>query len=92
MILDAAAVERLASLARIRVGEPAARAAELSRILGYVEQVQAFAGATAARKISPCPRRPDAPVPSDPAPLLSASAGADGAFVTVPRVVDRERA
>jgi Asp-tRNA(Asn)/Glu-tRNA(Gln) amidotransferase C subunit len=96
--LDAAAVARLAALARIRVDDPEARAEELSRVLAYVAQLADFDrrsgadGGPAAREIAACPRRPDAPVPAGAAALVSASAGAAGAFVTVPRVVDRESA
>jgi aspartyl/glutamyl-tRNA(Asn/Gln) amidotransferase C subunit len=86
---DAEAVAHLARLARLRVPQARAEAlaGELSRIVGYVDQLATLEGVTASvEPAPPLPRRNDQPGASLPE-LVSASAGAAGRMVALPVVV-----
>ncbi len=86
MELDAAAVHRLAALARLRLeqGDAERLAVELSRIVAYVEQLDVSEGVgdDAAGSVG---RRPDVPAPFP----MGAGSGAvtDGQALRVPIVI-----
>ncbi len=91
MQIDAAFVAELAGLAKLSV--PAADAerlsGELTRILDYVEQLQAAATDPAPAAGAVRRRDDDPEAPTGPA-LLSASAGLFGRFIRVPVVIGEE--
>lgn len=93
--IDAATVQRIAKLARLRVSpdEAAHYAAQLAEILTYVEKVQAIPTDDIEPLTHPIPihdvLRDDQPRPSLPrdAALANAPASCDG-FFCVPKVLD----
>ncbi|MBI4717033.1 MAG: Asp-tRNA(Asn)/Glu-tRNA(Gln) amidotransferase subunit GatC [Planctomycetes bacterium] len=97
--LDAAAVRHVAHLARLNISdaEVALYAEQLSRVLGYMEQLGELATDGIAPTAHPLPVvnvfRDDVPVePWDPQRALQNAPQRQGAFFRVPKVLDQDSA
>jgi aspartyl-tRNA(Asn)/glutamyl-tRNA(Gln) amidotransferase subunit C len=95
LALDIATVRRIARLARIRVPEAelAPLADELSRIMGWIEQLIAVDTSDVAPMTSVAdmrlPQRPDAVTDGgSPEKVLANAPGREGNFFAVPKVVE----
>lgn len=90
-MIDRAAVQHLGVLARLHVEANQADrfAAELTRVLAYVDQLTTMEAPVGVTIVG-SPRRMDEPAPPAAAGLVAASAGHDGTFVRVPKVLASE--
>jgi len=95
MAIDQETVRRIAALARIRVPDAqlAPLAGELNNILGWIEQLSEVdtAGVEPMTSVveAVAPQRPDAVTDGgDPEKVLANAPQAEGAFYTVPKVVE----
>ena len=93
--MDVREAQKIATLARLELtaAEEPRFAAQLTAILGYFKKLEAVATDGVPPASHPAgmrsPLRPDAIEPfPDPARLVQASAGAEGEFFRVPRVLE----